>query len=130
MIFPEQYRVSIGHYSSTPGSDFGAFRIPGKSKKRTLVVIACAATLDESMRSPLADQSVYDWDHVSVSVHGRTDSVPAWDEMCKVKNLFWPADQGVIQFHPPESEYKNLHPGCLHLWRHKDGHPTPPLVMV
>lgn len=35
------------------------------------------------------------------------------------------------QFHPPESEYVNNHPSCLHLWR-KIGSEfeTPPKILV
>lgn len=54
------------------------------------------------------------WEHVSVS---RKDRVPSWDEMCRVKNLFWDIEDCVIQFHPPLSNYINNHPNCLHLWR-------------
>ena len=54
------------------------------------------------------------WEHVSVSYRRRT---PTWDEMCKVKDMFWNDDETVVQFHPKKSEYKNLHPYCLHLWR-------------
>jgi hypothetical protein len=56
----------------------------------------------------------YGWEHVSVSVDGR---VPNWQEMCFVKNLFWSDEECVVQFHPPKSEYVNLHPYCLHLWK-------------
>jgi len=54
------------------------------------------------------------WDHVSVSVAHRC---PTWNEMCFVKNLFFEKEELVLQFHPPESKYKNCHPYVLHLWR-------------
>mgnify|MGYP006874677943 CR=1 FL=1 len=54
------------------------------------------------------------WEHVSVSYRRRT---PTWDEMCKVKDMFWNDNETVVQYHPKKSEYKNLHPYCLHLWR-------------
>ena len=37
--------------------------------------------------------------------------------MCFVKTVFWDREDCVVQFHPPESEYVNDHPFCLHLWR-------------
>jgi hypothetical protein len=37
--------------------------------------------------------------------------------MCLIKGLFWGAEDCVIQYHPPQSEYVNNHPYCLHLWR-------------
>lgn len=54
------------------------------------------------------------WDHVSVSYRKRT---PTWDEMCKVKDMFFNEEETVVQYHPKKSEYKNLHEHCLHLWR-------------
>jgi len=54
------------------------------------------------------------WEHVSVSLKERC---PTWPEMCVVKNLFWDAEDCVIQFHPPKSDYVNNHPFCLHMWK-------------
>ena len=54
------------------------------------------------------------WEHVSVSYPNR---MPSWNEMCKVKEMFWNDEETVVQYHPKKSEYKNLHPYCLHLWR-------------
>lgn len=68
------------------------------------------------------------WEHVSVSRH---DRCPTWDEVCQVKDLFWGAEDVVVQFHPRRSEYVNNHKFSLHLWR-KIGHEfeTPPSYMV
>lgn len=54
------------------------------------------------------------WEHVSVSFANRT---PTWDEMCKIKDMFWNEDECVVQYHPPKSDYVNVHPYCLHLWK-------------
>jgi hypothetical protein len=70
------------------------------------------------------------WEHVSVSLMGAR-RCPAWDEMCFIKSLFWGPDDCVIQFHPPESEYVNHHPYCLHLWRKSGTNAeTPPACYV
>lgn len=53
------------------------------------------------------------WIHVSASHRNRP---PTWEKMCEVKRLFIGPDRRAIQIHPPESEYVNLHPYCLHLW--------------
>lgn len=68
------------------------------------------------------------WDHVSVS---RKNRCPNWPEMCHAKDLFFAEEETVIQYHPPKSEYVNLHPFCLHLWR-PTGHefPRPPKELV
>ena len=54
------------------------------------------------------------WDHVSVSLSSRC---PTWDEMVRMKELFFADDECVMQLHPPKSDYINCHPYCLHLWR-------------
>lgn len=70
------------------------------------------------------------WDHVSVAPlnHRR---IPTWDDMCRVKDMFFREDEWVIQFHPPKDEYINNMPNCLHLWKpQKETMPTPPAIMV
>lgn len=76
------------------------------------------------------------WEHVSISVQVsllpkpilRT---PTWDEMNHVKSLFWDPEELVVQFHPPQSEYIDYHPHCLHLWKPWDGHiKLPPSIAI
>lgn len=68
------------------------------------------------------------WEHVSVSL---PDRCLTWAEMCQVKDIFWAAEECVVQYHPPASEYVNQHPYCLHLWRPtKQALPLPPMWMV
>lgn len=70
------------------------------------------------------------WEHVSVSTQHHWQT-PTWDQMCRIKRLFWREDETVIQFHPKESRYINIHPGVLHLWK-KVGvdHPLPDSKLV
>ena len=71
--------------------------------------------VDGTLLHVIADDGAEsDWEHVSVSL---PDRCPTWEEMCRVKDLFWPPDETVIQFHPRKTRYVNLHPFCLHLWR-------------
>lgn len=68
------------------------------------------------------------WEHVSVSYSRRC---PTWEEMCRVKDMFWNEDECVIEYHPPKSEYINRHPYCLHLWRKcGENFETPPIDFV
>lgn len=68
------------------------------------------------------------WDHVSVSTEERC---PRWNEMQQIKELFFEDDELVMQLHPAKSNYINIHPHCLHLWRpHKMQIPTPDAAMV
>jgi len=74
------------------------------------------------------------WDHISVS---RPDRTPTWDEMEKIKRLFFEDHETVMQLHVPVSEYiDGEYTGrrakyCLHLWRPIDIEiPRPPDWMV
>jgi hypothetical protein len=51
--------------------------------------------------------------------------------MCFIKDLFWDAEDVVIQYHPAKSEYVNMHENTLHLWRPVGKEiPTPPKELV
>ena len=68
------------------------------------------------------------WEHISASYSNRC---PTWDEMCKLKDMFFEPEEVVVQYHPKQSQYVNIHPYCLHLWR-KSGEDfeTPPTMYV
>lgn len=102
--FPEKYRT-------VEGLDGGMYSIPFEG--RVLKVIASEGC---------------GWQHVSVSLKNRC---PNWREMCFIKDFFWEPEDIVMQLHPKQSEYVNLHPNCLHLWRPIDVEiPTPPSILV
>ena len=45
--------------------------------------------------------------------------------------MFWDEEDCVVQYHPPKSDYVNIHKNCLHLWRPTDGElPRPPKIMI
>ena len=93
----------------------GVFEIPLNSEETALVIA------DNGFSSP-------DWEHVSVSTHTRCLT---WEEMCKIKDLFFNEDETVIQIHPAKKNYVNIHEFCLHLWRSKkDSIPLPPAYLV
>lgn len=56
------------------------------------------------------------WEHVSV-VPLSGNNVPTWKEMCVIKDMFFEEDEAVMQLHPKKSDYVNIHPNCLHLWK-------------
>ena len=109
---PEKYRIKSGPFASNESyGNNGAFWV--KTKKCVFTVIA-------------SDQM--GWEHVSVSLPSRC---PTWEEMCYVKDLFWEKHETVVQYHPAESEYVNMHPYCLHLWKPIGVEiPTPPTILV
>lgn len=70
------------------------------------------------------------WDHVSVAPL-KPKKIPTWDQMCKVKEIFFRDDEAVIQIHPPKDQYVNNKSNCLHLWRSNDKEMLmPPSFMV
>jgi hypothetical protein len=60
------------------------------------------------------------WEHASISLFTKKGTVkrcPIWEEMCYIKDIFWDKTDTVIQYHPAEKDYVNMHPFVLHLWR-------------
>ena len=114
----EKYRIRTGEYATETGERFGAFGI--KRPDCELHVIMCEAN------------ELAEWDHVSVSGRkGGRGHTPTRDQMCHVKKLFFEDEECVMQLHPPESGYVNIHPNCLHLWRPASAViPLPPKICV
>jgi hypothetical protein len=105
---PEEHRLRSGPFKSsfeTNGLN-GAFFIPTRPGNPPLKVIA-----SDGDGAPDGHPR---WEHVSVSLPGRC---PTWEEMCKVKALFWDDEDAVMELHPPRSTWVNNHSYCLHLWR-------------
>lgn len=70
------------------------------------------------------------WEHVSICPF-KHSYTPSWDDMCRLKDMFFKENETVVQYHPAKSEYVNNMPNCLHLWRPASGAlPTPPSIMV
>jgi len=59
------------------------------------------------------------WEHVSVSPKHKF-SIPTWDDMCVLKDIFFYDEEVVYQIHPAKSQYVNIVDNCLHLWKPKD----------
>lgn len=118
---PEKWRVTVGSlWTCTDDGNNGYFRIPEKGSQKVFCVIASDGL---------------GWEHVSVHVeminHPKRTYTPTWEDMCKVKAMFWDGEDVVIQFHPRESEYVNNHPNTLHLWRPVGAEiPIPPSILV
>lgn len=108
-----------------PWTDIEKYRVAGE---RNHPSGAFLITGPNNMDLRIIASSDMGWEHVSVSLVGRT---PNWKEMCFVKNLFWEEDELVIQYHPTKENYINHHPNCLHMWKPKEGTiPTPPRWMI
>jgi hypothetical protein len=116
----ESGRITTGEAASHPSWGFyGAFEVQGPCGA-PLRIVSSGADADDAMSEG--------WEHVSISTRWRP---PNWQEMCFVKDLCWDAEECVVQFHPPRSEYVNNHPNCLHLWKPtKHALPLPPSILV
>lgn len=109
-----------------PGEWYGRFVVRGPGGVRLRLVVS-AGLPDEWEACGFPPPA---FEHVSVTVveGGRC---PTWEEMCWVKDLCWDAEECVVQYHPPKSEYVNHHPACLHLWKPVGaGVPRPPALTV
>ncbi len=114
---PNKYRVHQkgARFTDAEYGNNGIFWVPSRDKKQ-MTPLRVIASDGES------------WEHVSVSLPTRC---PNWDEMCRIKNLFWDAEDCAMQLHPPQSEWICNHPYVLHLWRPMDAViPRPPDFMV
>ena len=113
---PNAHRLRSGPFGSDESNgNNGAFFVPNDADRKgpPLKIIASDGL---------------GWEHVSVSLPHRC---PTWGEMAAVKARFWDASDCVVQYHPPESEYVNNHPFCLHLWRSTEHpFPVPPSLLV
>lgn len=133
MQFPEEYRAKglREPFETKPGDRYGVFIIPRikvgkKTILRSMRVIASDGTLDELDGHPMD----IGWEHVSVTLLNMP-ACPTWEEMCFVKDLFWPDDECVVQFHPPKANYVDIHKTCLHLWKKiGEAFPMPPREAV
>lgn len=118
---PEKHRITTGPLASDSSyGNNGAFAIQDNKDTKFFII----ASDGEG------------WEHVSVHckiwiLKNWTPRTPTWNEMCKVKNLFWGEEDTVIQYHPRQSEYVNNHPHVLHMWRPIGVTlPEPPSILV
>lgn len=112
----EAFRVMSGKFaSSKEDGNNGVFLFPG-------LRLRCIVSDGEG------------WDHVSVAVliHPKIcPRCPTWAEMCWIKDKFFGEEEVVFQLHPAKSNYVNIHPFVLHLWRYQAGDPPlPPRIFV
>ena len=103
----------LAHLAIERGFDGGAFLVKSPRSHAKMMVVASTGE---------------GWDHVSVSLRNRC---PTWDEMERVKRMFFRPDETAMQLHVPPAAHISVHPYCLHLWRPQDVQiPLPPDWMV
>ncbi len=62
------------------------------------------------------------WAHLSYS---RVDRIPSWEDGKRVKDVFLGPKRKALIVLPPDAEYFNLHPNCLHMFCSLDRDPLP-----
>jgi hypothetical protein len=121
MHVPEKNRMRTGIFGSSEADGNNGYFTFLTDSKRTLF------GLKHRIMVVIASDGM-GWEHVSASFD---DRCPTWEEMCRVKDLFWDPEDCVIQYHPPKSEYVNRHPYTLHLWRKAGKNlATPPKELI
>jgi hypothetical protein len=123
---PEAGRVTDGPMGTKPNAGhYGSFYVPSPESGWLLALI-CDDGTDTEVAESLG------WEHVSVNaIRRKTSRTPTWKEMAFVKDLCWDAEDVVVQYHPPKSEYVNAHPHVLHLWRNRlEPFPRPSPMLV
>ncbi|MFA6664346.1 MAG: hypothetical protein WCS21_08550 [Lachnospiraceae bacterium] len=60
------------------------------------------------------------WEHVSI-VPKKKFTMPSWEDMAALKEIFFGEEEEAYQIMPKHSEYVNIHERCLHLWRPANG---------
>src|SRR5262245_46222081 len=109
---PESARLTYGPMGSEPNAgQWGAFDLPSPEPGWRLAFVC-----DDGTNAEVAES--LGWEHVSVQAwRGKQSRIPTWKEMVFIKDTCWDAEDVVVQYHPPKSEYVNAHPSVLHLWR-------------
>lgn len=70
------------------------------------------------------------WEHCSIMPYDKK-IMPSWNDMCKLKNMFWSEEEAVVQYHPRKADYVNTATNCLHLWKPTEQEmPLPPKEFV
>lgn len=125
----EKYRITAGHASTSRGAPYGAFHLPIK-KICTPQRSGSAVCIMDDGRGQGPNRT--GWEHVSVThALNKGTITPTWDIMAKVKDLFWKPSECVMQIHPPEEDYIDIHENVLHLWRPLEEEiPRPPDDLV
>lgn len=123
---PNEWRVRTGDMGSHDAiGNMGAFVIPCRQTAKGQIVLAPKGNY-YPLTCIASDQA--GWEHVSFRHERR---VPTWEEACFIKALFWDPDDCVVQYHPPEENYVNVHANVLHLWKPTGfPFPMPPQWMV
>lgn len=120
----DEIKQTSGMVIKKEGKDgFGGTVFPIEYKKGKVKVVK---DIDKALHF------MFSWgcgfEHLSVSTPIKC---PTWEQMCKMKDIFWRDDEVCMQLHPKKEDYVNCMQYCLHIWRPIDKEiPMPPSIMV
>ena len=122
------------------------FKVPNKYRERNHPILGSDDSVGNAGLFMIPHQIINDyvyrvfasdgggWEHASIQVAEKgiqAHRCPTWEEMCYIKEMFWEDEDCVVQYHPKKSEYVNVHPFVLHLWRPTNQEvPQPPKKMI
>jgi len=129
-------RIKTGQCASTDKDERnGAFTLWLTPRRRAFMIVSDSTHLTDAEHPEIS--KLDPWEHVSVHIKYRNLNqkvsmmTPDWDEMCRVKDVWFGLGEMVIQFHPPQTEYVNTHQHVLHLWKPVNQEiPHPPKIYV
>ena len=62
------------------------------------------------------------FEHISVHIQDDGEQqIPSWEEMRKIKDIFWDDDDIVAQYYPSKESYIYSHENTIHLFRCSSG---------
>ena len=120
----EEIKKTSGMVIKKEGPDgFGGTVFPVEYKKGKVKIVK---DIDKALHF------IFSWgcgfEHLSVSTPIKC---PTWEQMCKMKEIFWKDDEVCMQLHPKKEDYVNAMQYCLHIWKPINKEiPTPPSIMI
>lgn len=89
-----------------PGSPLHGNRVYQRLGDRLAVILTASRWPGDTVSDRV-------WLHVSLS---RPHSMPTYQDMCEVKELFIGPDRRAYQIFAEKAQHVNIHEYCLHLW--------------
>lgn len=96
--------IKVEQFEEVPGITLNAGSYRGVSDATRGMVVVVDETEIDGRR----------WRHLSVSRRSRT---PSYDDLVRVRRLFFGDAEPAYQVFPRAGEHRNLHEHCLHLWK-------------
>jgi hypothetical protein len=102
------------------------YQLPSKYKKVDRAFIGQEYQRSDGMKvvetTEVHQPENYHWHHVSCSF---ADKLPSYEDLQEIRKVFIGEGMTSVMIFPPEHQYINYHPFCLHLYACLDADPWP-----